>query len=96
MDDIIARYQRVDTLFQQVKEERVLRSRKEVKKNAFREQGGIIIHIGPGGKLFFGQGGHHRFAIAKILNIEYIPAQIGCVHVSAISELKKLRRKFQV
>ena len=92
-NDVVQRYQNLDQLYSQVKQEKALRKTKEVKKGVFREYGSVLIHIGPGGKPFFGGGGAHRFAIAKILNLEYIPAQIGCVHVSAIPTLKKLRRK---
>ncbi len=92
-NDVIQRYQRLDDLYAQIKKEGALRKTKEVKRGVFREKGGVLIHIGPGGTPFFGGGGAHRFAIAKILNLEYIPAQVGCVHVSAIPALKKLRKK---
>ena len=68
-----------------------MKTRNEIFKDNFREVGGIYIHIGVDGKPYFGGGGCHRFAIAHILQIIF-PAQIGCVHVSAIPYLKGYRK----
>lgn len=91
-EDIINRYENLDKIFDQVKKERRLRTMEELKPGNFREKGGVLIHIGPGGVPFFGMGGIHRFTMAYILNIS-IPAQIGCVHVSAIPFLFKFRKE---
>ena len=88
--DIKERYQKLDKIFEETKKLGRLKTRKELKKNSFREEGGIYIHIGPQGKPYFGQGGHHRFSIAKVLNIPF-PAQVGIVHVDAISSLREFR-----
>ena len=91
MDDIIERYKKLDNIYSTVKKEGRIKTRRELKYNNFREEGGILIHIGPSGELFFGMGGAHRMAIALILNLR-IPAQIGCVHKSAIHLLPLLRK----
>lgn len=91
LTDIHNRYEKLDAIFQQIENEKRLLTRNELMNNRnFREIGGILIHIGPEGKLYFGMGAH-RFAMAKILNISF-PAQIGCIHISAISFLSKLRK----
>jgi hypothetical protein len=91
IDDIVKRYKRLDLIFEQVKREGRLRTMKELRLGNFREQGGVLLHIGPDGELFFGGGGAHRFAIAYILKVP-LPAQIGVVHVSAIDHLSKIRK----
>ncbi|MEN6384142.1 MAG: hypothetical protein ABFD79_02980 [Phycisphaerales bacterium] len=90
-NDIIARYKKLDEMFETIKKEGKLRKRSEIKSNNFREEGGILIHLGPNGKPIFGLGGIHRFAIASILNLP-IPAQIGCVHITAIPSLNNYRK----
>ncbi len=92
-DDIIERYRRLDIIFGQIKRERKIRTRKEINPLNFRECGGIYVHIGPRGELFFGDIGNHRFCIAYILGLSTVPVQIGCVHQSAIPLLPILRRK---
>ncbi len=91
IDDIVNRYRELDLVFEQIKKDGRIKTRDEIVKHNFREKGGVYIHIGIDGKPFFGNGGCHRFAIAHILQIPF-PAQIGCVHVSAIPYLKNYRR----
>ena len=57
----------------------------------FREYDGIRVNVGPSGQLVFGEKGTHRLAIALILGIRVVPAQIGCVYRGALSELPRLR-----
>lgn len=94
MNDIKRRYQKLDLIFTQTKKMGRLKSMKEIKLCSFRESGGVFVHVGPNGEPFFGMGGIHRFAIAHILKTQ-LPAQIGCVHVSAISHLDNLRKKIK-
>lgn len=91
IDDIINRYKNLDLIFEQIKHDGRLKTMKETKDFCFREYGGPGVHVGPNGELFFIGAGTHRFAIAHILNIP-IPAQIGLVHISAISYLNNLRK----
>lgn len=91
MDDIVLRYRQLDLMFNQVKKDGKLLSCSELGAKNFRELGGIYIHIGPEGETFFGCGGCHRFAIAKILELNVIPAQLGGVHISSIPYLPVYR-----
>lgn len=93
LEDIKKRYEYLDQVFEQVKAEGRFRTREEIKPGSYLEQDGVIIHIGPGGEPFFSRGGNHRFAMAWVLNLIF-PAQIGCVHISAIPYLKSFRKKF--
>lgn len=85
------RYRRFDELFQNIKNDGRMKCRKEIDASVFREENGILIHIGDGGKLYFGGIGFHRFSIAKVLELKTIPACIGIVAKSSIDYLNKLR-----
>ena len=89
--DIESRYANLDEIFNYIKKQNRIKTRKEIYHNNFRESGGIFVHIGPKGNVYFGGGGSHRLAIAKILGIEF-PAQIGVVHEDAIPILHKFRK----
>lgn len=91
LEDVKRRYKRLDEIFYSVKKENKLKSRHEVTQNSFREEGGILIHLGPSNDLFFGGNGNHRLAMALILKLEKIPVQLGSVHINALEYLKELR-----
>lgn len=92
--ELEARYRRIDLTFEQVCKERRLKTRREVTgRTAFREVGGIRIHIGRGCEPVFAGGGHHRLAMAQILALPSIPSQIGVVHPSVITEWKATLRR---
>jgi hypothetical protein len=38
------------------------------------------VHIGRNGRLLFGTGGFHRFALSRLLGIESVPMQVLCRH----------------
>lgn len=88
--DVRARYQRLDALFDAVRDEGRLKCRTEL--GGWREMGGILIHVGPEGRLYFGGNGNHRLAVALALGLESIPAQLGTIHVDALERLPELRR----
>lgn len=90
LDDVKERYFKLDKIFNNVKIRGRLLTRKEINPKNFRECGGILIHLGPDGEPFFAEGGFHRFAMAYILGVPF-PAQIGCVHITAISHLSYYR-----
>lgn len=71
-----------------------LRTREEL--GGFREFYGVYIHIGRTGEALFGRGGQHRFAIARLLDLPLIPAQIGIVHDCAVRNigLRELQRMY--
>jgi hypothetical protein len=84
LTDVVKRYDRLDELFEQVQREGRLRAVPEVRPNTFREQGGVYMHIGRNNSPIFGTGGCHRLAIAKVLDLEEIPTQLGVVHPEAL------------
>lgn len=90
-EDVLERYRELDKLYEKVAAKKSLSTRSELIPGNFREEGGILVHIGPSGEPFFGKKGHHRLAIAYALKLELIPAQIGVVHSSAIDKLSAYR-----
>lgn len=91
MPEIMERYRRLDAIFETVRREGRLRSMSELNPNAFREEGGVYVHLGPDGEPIFGGGGYHRFAMALVLELKRIPAQIGCVDPSSSRFMVRLR-----
>jgi hypothetical protein len=91
LGQIMKRYEKLDKIFEEVRLNGRFRAKQEINPNNFREMDGIRINIGPSGQLIFGDGGTHRLAIALILDIAMIPAQVGCVYVGALDEVVKLR-----
>lgn len=71
-----------------------LRTREEL--GGFREFFGVYFHIDRNGEALFGRGGQHRFALARLLDLPLIPAQIGIVHDCAVREigLRELQRMY--
>ncbi len=95
LKDVQDRYERLDGVFSTVSEEGRLRVMSAVNPKNFREVGGVYFHIGRDGNPIFGGGGQHRLAIALILGIEHIPAQLGVIHPDALKTLGAYRdRKF--
>ncbi len=96
MGDIRKRYVKLDFLFEETKKEGHFPEIKSDGKNwSFREKDGIVFHIGPDGRLFFGGNGCHRFALALVLQLPLIPAKLGCVHRNALQFLHLYREKEQ-
>lgn len=92
LDDVKRRYERLDDLFETVMRERRLRTRPEVDPGARNEDGGILVHIGPGGETAIGDSGKHRMTIAKLAGLDAVPGRIGYIHRDAIPLLPALRR----
>jgi hypothetical protein len=86
-EDVMRRFDALDRLFEHASQYG-LALRQDLLVGNFREVGGSIVHLGPDGVPCFGGAGYHRFAIAKILNIRF-PAQVGCVHISALNRVSK-------
>ena len=95
-DLIVKRHQKFDAIFETVKKENRLRTVSELDPLAFREEGGILIHIGPDGELVFSETGSHRLGIALVSNIPRIPVMIGVVHRNAIPLLDGYRKKTEI
>ena len=92
LDDVIARYERLDVMFERVTREKRLRTMSEVRPDNFRERGGVYIHIGRHNNPIFGGGGCHRLAMAITLGIDEIPAQVGVVHPDALARWGSFRQ----
>ena len=88
--DIYKRYENLDRIFEQVKQEGRLRTIEEVEFGYAWEEKEPVVHIGPKGECYFQPHGVHRFAIAYILDVPF-PAQIGLVHISALPYLHHFR-----
>ena len=82
-DDLIKRYEQLDRIFEEAKRTGTLRPHGSVNQTR-REQGGILVHIARDGSPLRDGGGMHRFAIAYVLNLEAIPAQLGVIHIDAV------------
>ena len=87
--DVVARYDRLDAMFRQVRSEGQLRSRSELQHRGFRAVGEVYVHVGRGPRLLFGNGGCHRLAAARAAGLECIPAQLGVVHPEALNDWAK-------
>lgn len=89
--DVLKRYEQLDDLYEQVVKEGQLKTRKELVRGNFREEGGVLIHIGPDCQPYFGGKGNHRLAIAIAADLAFFPAQLGVVHESALDCLSNYR-----
>ncbi len=90
-DQLEERYETFDNLFKEIKKDGRIKTRKELNASNFREENGILVHIGKDGELLFGGIGFHRFSIAKVLGLQMIPCCIGVVDKNSIHLLKKFR-----
>ncbi len=88
--DIIRRCENLDQIFIVARREGRLRSGSEIDPAHDWTAREMLVHVGPGGLLYKGGEGMHRFAIAYILEIPF-PANFGCVHQSALADLNRLR-----
>jgi hypothetical protein len=91
--EILARCARLDAIFRTIERERRVRPQGETQPGAFREFGGIGMHVGPGGVPIRAGHGRHRFAIARILEIPRIPVCVGLVHQSGLPHLEEYRKE---
>lgn len=89
--DIKLRYQQLDALYISIQKAGHLSTRQELVPGNFREEGGILINIGPEGAPYFGRKGNHRLALAIAAKLEFIPAQLGVVHIDGLLALPNYR-----
>lgn len=95
-EQIIRRCEGLDKLFEEIKRDRIIKSRKEINRFNYREIGGIEISISNNGELIKTHGGNHRLILAKIFNMEIIPAVIGLVHEDALDKFVEVREASHV
>jgi len=91
-EQIEARFHMLDRAFEEIRDMGRLKHRKEIDPGNFREKDGILIHIGKGCQPYFGGGGFHRLAMAKVLKLDKIPACLGVIDKDSLPELKNLRK----
>ncbi|NDW02124.1 hypothetical protein [Salipiger sp. PrR002] len=93
-EDLVARYERLDQVFEETRRRGRLLARTELPEYFRREHGGILVHVGRDGTLLRASGGAHRFAISRILRLPKIPAQLGVVHPQALADglLRQMRQ----
>tara|TARA_B110000008_G_C16791102_1_gene492674 strand:+ start:146 stop:661 length:516 start_codon:yes stop_codon:yes gene_type:complete len=89
IEDIRFRYEEIDRIYANTKISGRLLTRQEISKKNFRELDGIYVHVDRNANFIFGGGGCHRFAIAKVLQLKYIPVQVGVVHEDAVPFWRK-------
>ena len=89
-EEVVARYRRLDEMFKEAKRTGRLKTRGEIDPAAIREEGGVLMHIGPGGEPIFGGAGVHRFTVALLLKIP-LPCVAGSVDRSALDHYPGLR-----
>ncbi len=90
LEDVERRYAALDDIWDDVRSRGRLPTRQELEPGTFREVGGVLMHLGPGGEPIFSGAGCHRFAMAMLLDASF-PAQLGCVHVSALEQMAEWR-----
>ncbi|MEX0605677.1 MAG: hypothetical protein WD623_11175 [Marinobacter sp.] len=94
LQDVEKRFDTLDAMWSEISARGSFPSRLEFIPDNFREVGGILMHLGPGGEPVFSGAGCHRFAMAMMLDTPF-PAQLGIIHISALEHLPALRRPNQ-
>ncbi len=90
LEDLKARYDRLDALFETVKARGKLDSAHErLTCSRAIEPDGVMVHVGRNGEAIFGTAGHHRLAMSQVLGLKRIPAMLGAVHPEAIEDVKR-------
>jgi hypothetical protein len=82
--EIMARYEDLDRVYEEAQRTGRLRPRSELPGHLRREHGGIYFHIARDGEPLRAGGGRHRFAIARLLGLAHVPAQLGVIHPEAL------------
>lgn len=91
ISDVRARYARLDRIFDEVRRDHALRPTRDLPRQQGAMIDGIEIHLGPAGAPIFGNRGHHRLGMARVLGLASIPANLGFVHEDAIAHLSRYR-----
>ncbi|WGW05225.1 hypothetical protein [Tropicibacter oceani] len=85
-EDLDERYAMLDRVFAETRFRGRLLTKEELPDHFRREHGGILVHVARDGTCLRRGGGAHRFAIARILDLPEMPAQVGVVHPKAIED----------
>ena len=85
LDEVRARYARLDQLFNKVRDQGYLDRRCDLDGYFRREYGGIVVHFDRNCRPLRSLDGEHRFMIAHILDLCQVPVQVGVVHSDAVT-----------
>ncbi|SES31903.1 hypothetical protein SAMN04490244_11090 [Tranquillimonas rosea] len=89
---VLRRFATLDRIFEQVRRENRIRPVREYRFLRYREQGGLMFHIGPDGRPMFAGGGHHRVGMALALGLREVPAMVLLAHPNGLWALPRLRQ----
>lgn len=84
LDDLQARYALLDRVFHETRARGRMLRPSETPEAFRRDHGGVLLHVARDGTCLKSGGGGHRFAIAWILDLPKMPAQVGVVHRAAL------------
>ena len=93
-EEVFARYRQLDRIFAETRARGRLLDMDELPGFYYRRaHGATLVHVARDGTCLRSGGGAHRFAIAHILDLPEMPAQLGVIHPLALEagHLKKLR-----
>ena len=94
-EEILARYRRLDRIFEETRARGRLLDMEELPDFHYsRAHGATLVHVARDGTCLRSGGGSHRFAIAHVLDLPEMPAQLGVIHPQALAagHLARLRR----
>ncbi|MVW76077.1 hypothetical protein [Pseudomonas xionganensis] len=94
LQENIARHNKLSELIEYLRQGGKFLTRREIQPGNFREDGGVLVHVGREGELIFSGNGYHRLAIAQALELPSIPVALGVVHAEAVRS-GKLRELMQ-
>ncbi|MBT7901588.1 MAG: hypothetical protein HN601_11675, partial [Candidatus Marinimicrobia bacterium] len=80
IDDVEKRYNELDKILSEVKSEKNIKCRKNLRRFNFRELGGMEVAVGRNGEIIKIGDGQHRLGIALAFGIEEVPVSIILVH----------------
>ena len=78
------RARELESMIEQLRQDRRLKERSEIDPWAFRERGGIEVTIGRDGTVYRSGDGGHRGFFVEVLGIEAIPVAVTAIHPDAI------------
>jgi len=82
--DVRARYATIDALYDTIRRDGAFTPMAHHPERLRREHGGIFVHLSRDGTPILGGNGNHRLAIAQILKLPKVPAQVGVVHADLV------------
>jgi hypothetical protein len=96
LDDIVARYKKLDKIYEKIRAEKIFRTSEENsgRKGIFlflKKETDVIVCIDRHGMPMLAGDGHHRISIAKLLELPVIPAMLGVVHPLGLKYLDLYR-----